>query len=127
MHRCAGGLWLQGYTERASLPCSAGKIFHCVHYLLATPRTTALTSYGFPPLLLQCRTPYAVIHGLVLLMMGMMMPETCSNRSLTINIRLVASCWFLSLHPTFTMHAQKILKLSIHLQYFGLLCRKFVK
>jgi len=31
----------------------------------------------FFPLLLQCRTPYAVIHGLVLLMMGIMMPETC--------------------------------------------------
>jgi len=25
----------------------------------------------------QCRTPYAVVHGLVLLMMGLMMPETC--------------------------------------------------
>ena len=25
----------------------------------------------------QCRTPYAVIHGLVLLMMGIMMPDTC--------------------------------------------------
>ena len=25
----------------------------------------------------QCTTPYAVIHGLVLLMMGIMMPETC--------------------------------------------------
>jgi len=25
----------------------------------------------------QCRTPYAVIHGLVHLMMGIMMPETC--------------------------------------------------
>jgi len=25
----------------------------------------------------QCRTPYAVIHSLVLLMMGIMMPETC--------------------------------------------------
>jgi len=25
----------------------------------------------------QCRTPYAVIYGLVLLMMGIMMPETC--------------------------------------------------
>ena len=25
----------------------------------------------------QCRTPYVVIHGLVLLMMGIMMPETC--------------------------------------------------
>jgi len=25
----------------------------------------------------QCRTPYVVVHGLVLLMMGIMMPETC--------------------------------------------------
>jgi len=48
----------------------------------------------------QCRTPYAVIHGLVLLMMGIMMPETCWDRSLIINIGLVASCWFISLNPT---------------------------
>ena len=33
MHHCAGGLWLQGHTARASLLCSVGKIFHCVHYL----------------------------------------------------------------------------------------------
>jgi len=46
----------------------------------------------------QCRTPYAVIHGLVLLMMGVMMPETCWDRSLIINIGLVAYCWFISLH-----------------------------
>jgi len=25
----------------------------------------------------QCRTPYAVVHGLVLPMMGIMMPERC--------------------------------------------------
>jgi len=25
----------------------------------------------------QCRTPYAVVHGLALLMMGIMVPETC--------------------------------------------------
>jgi len=47
----------------------------------------------------QCRTSYAVVHGLVMLMMGIMMPETCWDRSLIINIGLVASCWFLSLHP----------------------------
>jgi len=35
-------------------------------------------------------------------MMGIMMPETCWDKSLIINIRLVASCWFLSLHPTYT-------------------------
>jgi hypothetical protein len=44
-------------------------------------------------------------------MMGKMMPETCCDRSLIINIGLVASCWFLSLHPTFMMHGHKSLKL----------------
>ena len=48
----------------------------------------------------QCRTPYAAVHTLVLLMMVIMMPETCWDKSLLTNIRLVASCWFLSLHPT---------------------------
>ena len=47
-----------------------------------------------------CSAPYAAVHTLGLLMMGIMMPKTCSGRSLVINIRLVASCRFLSLHPT---------------------------
>ena len=46
----------------------------------------------------QCRTPYAAVHTLVLLMMGIVMPETCWDKSLITNVRLVASCWFLSLH-----------------------------
>ena len=45
----------------------------------------------------QCRTPHAVVHGLVLLMMSIMIPETCWDRSWIINIRLVASCWVFSL------------------------------
>ena len=61
----------------------------------------------------QCRTPHAAVHTLVLLMMGIMMPETCWDRSLIINIRLVASCWFLSLHPTFMMHGHTSLKKRI--------------
>ena len=48
----------------------------------------------------QCRTPCAAVHTLVLLMMGIIMPETCWDKSLIINIRLVASRWLLSLHPT---------------------------
>ena len=58
----------------------------------------------------QCRTPYAAVHTLVLLMTGIIMPETCWDKSLIINIRLVASCWSLSLHPTFMMHGHKSLK-----------------
>jgi len=61
----------------------------------------------------QCRTPYAVIHGLVLQMLCIMMPETCWDRSLIIKIWLAASCWFLSLHPTFMMHGHKSLKMCI--------------
>ena len=49
----------------------------------------------------QCRTPYAAVHTLVLLVRGIMMPETCWDKSLIINITLVASCRFLSLRLTF--------------------------
>ena len=58
----------------------------------------------------QCRTPYAVVHSLVFLKMGIMMPETCWDRSLIINIRLVASCRFLPLHRTFMMQGHKSLQ-----------------
>ena len=67
-------------------------VVSCVHCVKITVGTVTFTQY---------RTPYAVIHGLFLLMMGLMMPETCWDRSLIINIRLVASCWFISLRPTF--------------------------
>ena len=67
----------------------------------------------------QCRTPYAVIHGLVLLMMGIMMPETCWDRSSIINIGLVASCWFISLHHNVNFLAWQI-KVSKH--YKVILC-----
>jgi len=72
----------------------------------------------------QCRTPYAVIHGLVLLMMSIMMPETCWDRSLIINIGLVASCWFISLHPTF--HDARSQQPKTHCP-FTVLCRSHPK
>jgi len=49
--------------------------FHTVH----TARVTAPHYHSQHN---QCRTPYAVIHGLVLLKMGIMMPETCWDRQL---------------------------------------------
>jgi len=53
-----------------------------------------------------------------LLMMGIMMSETCSDRNLIINIGLVASCWFISLHPkynsTFCQRCKNILFLYIN-------------
>jgi len=77
---------------------------HCVHVTFRL-RHTVHTAYDPAPhnhsQHNQCRTPYAVIHGLVLLMMGIMMPETCWDRSLIRGIGLVASYWFISLHHTF--------------------------
>ena len=67
----------------------------------------------------QCRTPYVIVHGLVLLMMGIMMPETCWDKSLIINIGLVAFCCFLCLHPTFMMHGHKNLKPGNTILTFG--------
>ena len=66
------------------------------HYSTHTLWLSHLTVFS---LFVQCRTPYAVVHSLVLLKKGLMMPETCWGGSLIINIRLVASCWFLSFHP----------------------------
>jgi len=52
-----------------------------VHCVKVTVRHTVHTAYDPTPhnhsQHNQCRTPYAVIHGLVPLMMGIMMPETC--------------------------------------------------
>ena len=81
----------------------------CVHCVKVTVRLssnlrTVHTAYDTAPHnhshYNQCRTPHAVIHGLALLMMGIMMPETCWDKILIINIGLVASC-FISLHNTF--------------------------
>jgi len=78
-------------------------VVSCVRCVKVPVRTTTFTACDPAPhnhsQHNQCRTPYAVMHGLVLLMMGIMMPETCWDRSLIINIWLFASCWFLSLHP----------------------------
>ena len=60
----------------------------------------------------RCRTPYAEVHTLVLLKMGIMMTETCWDRDLIINIKLVASCWFPFLH-----HLIIMLQINIPSQY----------
>ena len=88
-------LWLCGAGTRTV--CTVWKLFsnsnfHTVH----TAHVPAPHNHSQHN---QCRTPYAAVHTLVLLMMGIMMPKTCWDKSLIINIRLVASCWFLSLHP----------------------------
>ena len=87
-------LWLCGAGLRAV--CTLKVIVRTVTFTAHTARSPTSHNHSKHK---QCRTPYAVIHNLVLLKMGIMMPETCCDRSLIINTRLVASCWFLSLHP----------------------------
>jgi len=56
-------------------------------------------------------TPLAVGHGLILLMMGIMMPETCWDRKLDNKHRIICILLVLSLHLMFTMHGHKNLNL----------------
>jgi len=100
-------LWLCGAGSQAV--CSVWKSnsnFHTVH-TACDPAPHNHSQHN------PCRTPHAVINDHVLLMMGIMVAETCWDRSLIINIWLVASCWFLSLHPTFMMHGHKSLKFLV--------------
>jgi len=72
-------------------------VYHCVKatFTQCTQLTTQLhQTTSNHSLHTQCRPPHAARHGLINLMMGIMMPETCWDRSLVINIDLVASCWF---------------------------------
>jgi len=75
---------------RALCECESKSNFHTTQLHKTTANHSLHT---------QCITPHAVEHGLILLMMGIMMPETCQDRRLMINIELVASCWF----PSFTL------------------------
>jgi hypothetical protein len=88
--------------SRASLCLSLGEqdlvILHMVFCTGCVELGRKLCAHSLRQPANQCRIPHAVIQGLVLLMMGIAMPETCWDRSLTMNIGLVASCWFISLH-----------------------------
>jgi len=78
----------------------------CEGYCLNSNLHTVHTAYDSAPhnhsQRNQCRTPYSVIHDLVPLMMGIMTPETRWDKSLIINIGLVAACWVISFHPSCT-------------------------
>jgi hypothetical protein len=85
-------------------PCpTACGVPHWVCWLWSCGAARNSTSPQPTSLHTQCRTPHAVGLRLTLLLMGIMMPETRWDISLIINIGLVASCWFLSLHPTLLM------------------------
>ena len=94
-------LWLCGAGTRAV--CTVKVTVRTLTFTVHTARVPAPLNHSHH---YQCWTPYAAVHTLVLLMMRIMMPETCSDKRLIISIRLVASCWFLSLHPLLYLYIQ---------------------
>ena len=85
-------LWLPVVVWSCVVSC-----VHCVKVTAHTVHTAHDASpqdHSQPQPTQPGRTPRAVGHGLILLMMGIMMPETCWDRILIINIKLVACCWF---------------------------------
>ena len=78
----------------------------CVH----TAHNAAPQDHSQPQPTHTDRTPHAVRHGLILLMMGIMMPETCRDRKLD-NKHCISCIWLvLSLHLMCTMHGYENLK-----------------
>jgi len=107
-------LWLCGAGTRAvCIEWESNSNLHTVHTVYdPTPHNHGQHN--------QCRTPYAAVHSLVLLKMGIMMPETCWDRSLTINITLIASYWFISLHPIISIVNPTTCTDISNLFYFGM-------
>ena len=74
------------------------------------PGCAAPQDHGQPQPAHPGRTPHAVRHGLILLIMGKIMPETCWDRKFDNKHRISCILLVLSLHLIFTMHGHKILK-----------------
>ena len=116
-----GWLWSCGAASWAVWTVSNSNPSHSAHSSRRSSTRPQPTTAYTPD-----RTPHAVGHSLILLMMGIMMPKTCWDRSLIINIELVASCWFLSLHPFFMLWMLYSFFWVI-LRHLNLMCRRFRK
>ena len=90
LHGCVGCGWLWS--------CGAVPWAHTVH----AAHDASPQNHSQPQPTHLSRIPHAVVHGLFLLMMGIMKPETYSDRSLIIYIELVASFSF----PLFTLSSR---------------------
>ena len=86
--------------------CESNSNFHTVH----TAHDTAPQDHSQPQTTHPGRTPHAVGHGLILLMMGVMMPETCRDRKFDNKHRISSILLVLSLHLMFMMHGHKNVK-----------------
>ena len=92
---CAGCGCVQLGRKLCAL-CDSVRLTQCTQLTTKLHKTTANHS-----LHTQCRTPHAVGHGLILLMMVIMMPETCWNKKLDNKLRISCILWVLSLHLIF--------------------------
>jgi len=88
-------------------PSACGVLSGCAHI----SRRTAQQDHSQPQPTHPGRIPHAVGHGVTLLMMGMMMSETCWDRKFDNKHRIICILLVLSLHLNFTMHDHKKLKL----------------
>jgi len=107
---CVGCGWLWSCGAGSLAVCTVWKLlfdpFHTVH----TAHDAAPQDHSQPTH--PGRTPHAVGHGLILLMMGIMIPETCWDRKFDNKHRISCILLVLSLHLIFTMHGRKNLQLS---------------
>ena len=96
-------------TSRRSILILSSHL-RCV-YTVHTAHDAAPQDHSQPQPTHPGRTPHAVGYGIILLMMGLMMPETYWDR--TFDNKHLISCILLvlSLHLMFAMHGHNILKL----------------
>jgi len=107
---CVGCGWLWSCGAASSAVCTVWKLlfdFHTVH----TAHDAAPQDHS--PIHPR-RTPHAVEHGLILLMMGIMMPETCWDRKFDNKHQISCILLVLSLQLMLTKHGHKNLKLLIN-------------
>jgi len=86
-------------TACGVLPWCVDCGWHCVH----TAHDAAPQDHSQPQCTHPGRTPHSVGHGLILLMMGIMMPETCWDRNFDNKHRITCILLVLSLHLLTTL------------------------
>jgi len=93
---CVGCGWLWSCGAASWAVCTVWKLL-----------CRTVTDHSQPQPTHPGRTPHAAVHGLVLLMMGIMMPETCWDRKFDNEHRISCFLLVLPLHLMFTMHGHK--------------------
>jgi hypothetical protein len=86
-------------------PTGAGLLAVCTVHTVSSPAPLDFKRQY------QCWTLYAVIHYIVLLMMGILMPESCWPKKHRINVICVASSWFIT-WANFMMHGHVNVKIA---------------